>query len=448
MNIIQKKTNKIPQVVIVGRMNVGKSTLFNRLADKVRSITLDYEGVTRDFIKDRIDWQGVTFDIIDSGGIHLRKTQDELFEKVRQKVYERIEQADVLIFMVDATVGLLPEDREISQFLYKLGKPVILAINKVDSNQSEENVHEFERLGHTPVITMSAVHGRSVNDLLDAVIEFLPKKVHTDIEKPEIKVTFLGKPNVGKSSLMNALLKQERSIVSDIPGTTREAVSESIQFYSETIELTDTAGIRRKRAVTGELEPLMVKSSFFAMRETDIVVLLIDGSEHELADQELKLAFYAFEEHHKSLILLINKSDLETELSQKDLETCFAYYKHLIKKIPVMHISCKSGKNIGRVLPLIDKVWKTANQRFEDKKLNNLLISALHKKPLFHSTHPLRIYEVYQVGVSPITIVLKVNEPDWFGPSQLSFFENVLRSEYDMQGVAVKFMVRKNREQE
>lgn len=448
MEKITKKSNKVPQVLLVGRMNVGKSTLFNRLAEKVRAITLDYEGVTRDFIKDRIDWRDATFDIIDSGGIHLRKSQDELFEKVRLKVLERVAQADVIIFMVDATVGLLPEDREISQYLFKLEKPIILAINKTDSNQALENVHEFNRLGHKNIITLSATHGRNVNDLLDIVVSLLPKKVHVEVEKPEIKVTLLGKPNVGKSSLMNALTKQERSIVSDIPGTTREAVTESIQFYQEMIELTDTAGVRRKRSVTGELEPLMVKSSFAALRDTNIVVLLLDGSVHEIADQELKLAFYAFEEQYKSLILLINKADLETETSKKDLEYSFDAYKHLMKKIPLLHISCKTGKNVGRVLTLIDKVWKAANQRFDDKKLNALIIGALQKKPLYHATQPLRIYQAYQIGVSPITIVLKVNEPDWFGPSQLNFFENMLREEYDLQGVAIKFVVRKNQEPE
>lgn len=447
MEIDKKKANKVPQALIVGRMNVGKSTLFNRLSDKVRAITLDYEGVTRDFIRDRIDWQDTTFDIIDSGGIHLRKNHDEIFEKVRTKVLERVAEADVLVFLVDANVGLLPEDREISQYLFKLKKPVILAINKADSNQAMANLYEFERLGHAQMVTISALHGRSVNDLLDMIVSNLPKRIHVDVEKPEIKVTFLGKPNVGKSSLMNALTKQERSIVSDVPGTTREAVKESINFYQDVIELTDTAGIRKKRSVTGELEPLMVKSSFFALRDTNIVVLLIDGSVHEIADQELKLAFYAFEEHHKSLILLINKSDLETEVSKKDLEHSFEFYQHLIKKIPVLHISCKTGKNVGRVLTLINKVWKASNQQLDDKKLNALLISALQKKPLFHSTRPLRVYEVYQIGVSPIRIGMRVNEPDWFGPSQLSFFENIVRAEYDLEGAAVKFVVMKNQEQ-
>lgn len=427
-------------------MNVGKSTLFNRLAKDARSITLDYEGVTRDFIKDRVEWQGKQFDLVDSGGIHLRKTQDPLFEQVRKKVLDLVGNAELIVFMTDGIAGLLPEDREISKFLHKTGKPVIVAVNKFDNNQAREHVYEFEQLGYPVTLTLSAQHGIGINTLLDAIVEQLPEKGGQSIpEEPTFRVMLLGKPNVGKSSLMNLLLKQERSIVSDIPGTTREAVSEQITFYKEAIAITDTPGIRRKRSVEGDLEPLMVKSSFYALKNSDIVVLLIDGSENALADQELKLAFYAFTEHYKALILLINKQDLVTEQSKTELEYSFEHYPQLIKKIPVLAISCLTDKNVGRVLPLLQKVWERHSQIFDDAALTKLLIGGLHKKPLFHSTFPLRIYAVKQVKSAPITIVLTVNEPRWFGPSQLTFFENLLRSEYDMVGVPVKFIVKKQK---
>lgn len=436
--------SKISNVVIIGRMNVGKSTLFNRLAPNVRSIALDYEGVTRDAIKDVVTWKDATFNLIDSGGIHLRKTQDPLFEKVREKVLALIKSADLLVFMVDGVVGVLPEDREISQFLHKSGKPTILVINKADSKLAQENRYEFDQLGYTVIVPISAEHGTGIHDFLDAIVDNLPTSpLGTSEGKPAFKVVFLGKPNVGKSSLMNALLQEERSIVSDIPGTTREAVAEQIMFYKEAIELIDTPGIRRKRSVTGELEPLMVKSSFHALKDADIIVLLIDGSESALADQELKLAFYAFTEQYKALILVINKQDLVTENSKAALEFDFEQYKHLIKHIPVLTISCKTGKNVGRVLPTIQKVWQRYSQTFDSAALQALFIGSLHKKPLFHVMQPLRIYEVAQLKTAPITILLKVNEPAWFGPSQLSFFENILRSEYDIQGVPIKFIVRK-----
>ncbi len=431
-------------VVIVGRLNVGKSTLFNRISRTVKSITLDYEGVTRDFIKEEVTWRDTRFDLIDSGGIHLRKSQDELFEKIRTKVLQLVDEADVILFMVDGTVGVIPEDREIAKYLHKIGKPVVLVVNKSDSKKTQEHLHEFERLGFQTSVLISAAHGRGIEDLLEAVVSLMPAHISPKAEKePLYRVMFLGRPNVGKSSLMNALLQEERALVSAIPGTTREAISEQVMFYKEAIEIIDTPGIRRKRAVTGELEPLMVKSAFLALKKSDIIVLLIDGSSHALVHQELKLAFYAFTQHYKALILFVNKHDLVTELSARDLEQNFDAYRFLIKKIPVLSISCKTGKNIGRVLPLIKKVWARHSQTLDDAQLAHLFITSLTKKPLYHKTRLLRIYKVHQLRTAPITIELKVNVPDWFGDSQLAFFENILRSEYDMVGVPVKFVVNK-----
>lgn len=433
-------------VVIVGRMNVGKSTFFNRVSRDVKSITLDYEGVTRDFIKEEISWKDARFDLIDSGGIHLRKSQDPLFESVRQKVLKLVDEADAIIFMVDGLAGLIPEDREIARFLHKIGKPVVLAVNKTDAKQAQEQLHEFDRLGFEHVVTLSAEHGLGIADVLDAVTEMLPEHPsHKVEEKPNYRVMLIGKPNVGKSSLMNALVKEERSIVSELPGTTREPVSEQVMFYKEAIQFTDTPGIRRKRAVSEELETLMVKSAFQALNKSHIIVLLMDGSSHALVDQELKLAFYAFKDHYKALILLINKSDLITEESKKDLDQSFGEYKYLMKKIPLLQISCKSGKNVGKVLPLIAEVWQKYSRKFDDLELARLFMGALKKKPLYHKTAPLMLFKVHQIRTAPTTIQLRVNEPEWFGESQLGFFENLLRSEYDMVGVPVKFVVLKGK---
>jgi GTPase len=434
-------------VVIVGRMNVGKSTLFNRLAKNARSITLDYEGVTRDFIKDRIEWAGKSLDLIDSGGITLRRIADPLLEQVRKKVLDLIEKADVIIFMTDGIVGLLPEEQEISKLLHKLGKKVVVAVNKIDNSQAQQHIYEFEKLGHQACISISAQHGRGINDLLDQVVALLPHETQKAPDaQPQLRVVLLGRPNAGKSSLMNLLLQEERSIVSDIPGTTREAITESVMFYKQAIQVTDTPGIRRQKAVTGELEPLMVKSAFHALRDADIIVLLIDGADSVLVDQELKLAFYAYAEHYKGLILLVNKQDLMTEADKLKLEENFNYYKHLIKRIPVLYISCATGKNVGRVLPTIQKVWDRYSYTFDNSKLHTLLLSQLQKKPLYHLSQRLLVYEVEQVRTAPPTILLKVNMPEWFGESQLRFFENLIQSEYDMIGVPIKFIVKKHRE--
>jgi GTP-binding protein len=434
--------NKLPIVAIVGRMNVGKSTLFNRLSTSVKSITLDYAGVTRDLVKDTVSWADRSFELIDTGGISLKKREDKLLEQVRDKAIQAVQNADVVVFVVDGTVGVVTEDRDIARYLHKLAKKVILVINKSDSGQVVHHEHEFQALGFDQKLLISAQHGRGVTDLLDKILDELPLSGKPQ-EEADYRVMLLGRPNVGKSSLMNALVKHERSIVSDIPGTTREAVAERIAFYQEHIELVDTAGVRRKKAVESGLEELMVHSSLQTIKASDIILLLIDASQGDLVDQELKLGFYAFADNYKSIILLINKEDLATPESRTELERALDYYKHFVKKIPVLYISCKTGKNVGKVLPLIKAVMERYRQTIPEEEINRLMVSSLQRKPLMHNGEKLHVHRARQLATAPITIGLEVNQPDWFGPSQLAFFENILRAEYDLVGVPIKFVVRK-----
>ena len=433
----------LPKVVIIGRANVGKSTLFNRLSTSVKSLTLDIAGVTRDFIADTVSWKGITFKLIDSGGISLKKSNDLLTEKVRQVALSLIEQADLVLFVCDGKAGLLPEDREINKFLHKADKDTLVVINKSDASVTIEHLHEFKQLVFD-TITISALHGTGSAELLEAVVQRLEKKqiVYTP-EQAKMNLVLLGKPNVGKSSLLNKLLEQERAIVSPEPGTTREPISEKIRFYKETIQVTDTAGIRRKRGVTEQLETMMVKTSFKAVERADIVLLLIDVTEGQLSDQELKLAFYAFE-NNKALILLINKEDISTELQHSDLDRDFEKYEFFSKKIPKLYISCKTGKNIGKILPLVSKVWERYNQKFTDQELTEMFKQSLEKTPLYHKTSQLLLRKAKQISKAPLQFLLIVNEPLWFGPSQLSFFENVMRKHYDLLGVPVRFIPRKS----
>lgn len=435
--------SKLAKVVIVGRTNVGKSTLFNRLSVNVKSLTLDYEGVTRDFIQDVVCWKDRCFELVDSGGISLHKSQDLLAEKVRNIALGLLETADLIVFVCDGKAGLVSEDQEIGKFLHKLQKKVLVGINKADSQQAQEHKYEFAKLGFPQTFFLSAQHGTGINDLLDAIIEALPQQIQREEEEPSYKVVLLGKPNVGKSSLMNLLVEQERSLVTDIPGTTREAITEPIRFYQETITVTDTPGIRRKRAVGEQLEQMMVKTSFRALDNADIVLLLVDGDEATLSDQELKLAFYAFEQG-KALILLINKADLVNEQKKADLERSFERYSFFLRKIPTLFISCKSQKNIGKILPLVKEVWQRFNHRFSDQELHMLLKEALQKTPLYHSTVPLYLKKVSQIKTAPITLLLYVNVPSWFGASQLAFFENIIRDTYNLTGVPLVFITRKS----
>ncbi len=435
-------TTKLPMVLIIGRTNVGKSTLFNRLSVKVKSLTLDQEGVTRDFLKDTVCWQDHCFELIDTGGINLRKTTDSLLQKLRQRLLSLIDEAVVILFLCDGTIGLLPEDREIAKLLHKSGKQVLLLINKIDVKITQEHLHEFAQLGFASLIPISAEHGRGIGEVLEELVALLPitKQV---IAEPLYKVIILGKPNVGKSSLMNLLLKQERVLVGEKPGTTREALIEKIRFYQEDIQLADTPGIRRKRAITEKLEDLMVQSAFRAVRQADIVLLMIDSAEGRIADQELKLAFYVFEQQHKALIILFNKQDITDEFTQEQLAFSLEEYKYLMDKVAQLTISCKTKKNIGKILPLVKKVWQRYSQHFSDEELTRICKEALQKKPLYRQQRQLIIRSVQQVAAAPITILLKVNESKWFGPSQLGFFDNILRRTFNLKGVPIRFIVRK-----
>ena len=434
---------KLPRVVIVGRTNVGKSTLFNRLSVNAKSITFDQEGVTRDFIKDIISWREHTFELIDTGGISLRTSSDEIQEQVRQGALQMIKTADLLLFVCDGTVGITIEDREIAQTCRKLNKKIIMVINKSDNSATKEHEFEFQKLGFQPTIFLSALHGHAIGDLLDGICAALPAP-SGPIEETALgsKIVILGKPNVGKSSLMNLLVQEERAIVSGVAGTTREAIAQKITFYHQDILVTDTPGIRRKRSVDQQLETMMVKSAFRAVQDADVVLLLIDSSSTAIADQELKLAFYVFE-HYKSLIILFNKDDLATPEIKKDMDFSLSVYEYFLKKVPQLAVSCKNGKNIGKILSLVKKVYDRACQRFDDDDLTMLFKEALRKKPLYHQSMVINVLRAKQIAVNPITIVIISHTPEWFGPTQLGFFDNILRAKYDLLGAPIKFLTRK-----
>ncbi|MFT6765233.1 MAG: GTP-binding protein [Alteromonas naphthalenivorans] len=434
-----KKRNK---VVIIGRTNVGKSTLFNRLSKSVKSMTLDYEGVTRDFVFDSVDWQGRTFEIIDTGGIDFKKGLDYLTEAVRERAIEVLESSDVVIFVVDGKVGVTSEDQALAKFVHKLNKPTILAINKIDTKKTQENILDFHRLGHKNVLEISGQHGTGTAELLEEILRLLPSESSEKDEKPEFKIVLLGKPNVGKSSLTNLLLDKQRSLVADMPGTTREAITDHIKFYRETIQVTDTAGVRRKRSVDETIEELMVKSSFAAVRDADIVLLLIDGEEAELSQQELKLAGYVFQEG-KALIILRNKHDLIDDTKQTQWEFESEPYDYLLKKLEMMTISCKTRHNVGKIMPLIRKVWDRYNTHFSTTQLTMTCKGGLDEKPLFKNRQRLKLHSVQQVATAPPIIRLNVNHTEWFGESQLGFFENVMRKQFDLKSVPIKFALRK-----
>lgn len=435
---------KIPLVAIVGRVNVGKSTLFNRLSESAKSITLDYAGVTRDIITDTVCWRDHCFSLIDTGGLRFGKSEDQIAERVRAKALDTIERADVILFVCDGIIGILPDDRKIAKLLHKLDKKTILVINKIDSHRAQEQRYEFERLGFSTTVSISAQHSIGIADLFDEILSLLPEKLSKAVTQDiGCKVVIVGKPNVGKSSLLNILVKQERAIVADIPGTTREPIKETVHFYQEVIEFADTPGIRRKRGVTESLEKLMVKSAFKAVEDADIVLLVIDASQSRMVDQELKLAFYVFEKKYKGLIILFNKDDLMDEQMRDDLAFALEPYQYFLDKVVQMRISCITNKNVGKLMGIINTVGARYMHRFSNTELTELFKEALQKKPLYRSEQLLRIYYAHQIKTGPITIELVVNEPRWFGPSQCTYLERILRKNADLKGVPVRFVSRK-----
>lgn len=422
-------------------MNVGKSSLFNRLSTNVKSLTLDYEGVTRDVISDRVVWQNRTFDLIDTGGI-TKKSTDPLSTVIRERAYGYIDAADVILFVVDGSAGVLAEDQEVALSLRKRNKFVILVVNKSDAKSTEDLFADFYQLYHTKILKISAIHGRGIGELLEEVVKSLPPEQTAGFdEKPAFKVVLIGRPNVGKSSLMNTLVKEERSIVSPLPGTTREAVSSQIGFYRESLQLTDTPGIRRQKSVNEEIETLMVKSSLHAIKDAHIVLLLIDGSEAGIVDQELKLAFYAFTDLYKALIIIVNKSDLLDEEKTIALQEKFDGYPQLMNKIRLLKISCKTGKNIGSVLPTVKEVWERHSQRLPAAELSRILIEGIDRVPMMRNQQRLRIQHVEQIAITPITIKLRVNYPKFFETAQKNYLDRVMREHFDLVGAPIKFVL-------
>ena len=430
-------SNQLQKVILVGRMNVGKSTLFNRLSVENKSLACDHPGLTRDFVTDKVDWKGKHFELIDSGGVLLGKSDADFVKLVNEQVMRLMEEAQVVLLVCDGTVGLQPQDRELAKKIHKLGKYAITVVNKIDTNLAKEKFHEFERLGLNSTVAISAQHGYAIGDLLDEIADQITDSGPSKIDV-KFRVTLLGKPNVGKSSLMNLLLGKERTIVSEIAGTTREAIKEDIRFYQEDLQIIDTAGVRRKRGVVEFVETLMVKSTMAAIRESDVILLLLDSSEGKLLDQELKLAFYVLEQG-KALILLFNKQDLVDGKMVEDMEYSTSEYKHFMKKVESLKISCKTGKNVGKIMPLVKEVWQRASQKFSEIEMNNLFREAMLARPLYRNGQRLVLRKARQIMSSPISIELYVTQPHYFESSQLAFFENLLRSKYNLRNVLLSW---------
>lgn len=436
-----KKFKKYPKVLLVGRTNTGKSTLFNRLASRTKSIVLEQEEVTRDYVHEIVEWDKKSFDLIDTGGISLQKTNDPILSAIQEKVLKLFKEASLILFICDVKSGVTDRDKRIAKILHKNKRPTVLVVNKIDNKTAyEANFSEFYALGFKEITEISATHGIGIADLLEEIVQVVPEVTETIEKKPEYKVGIIGKPNVGKSSLMNLLIANERSIISDIAGTTREAISELIYNQENLIQITDTAGIRRKGKIDEELEGLMVKSTLSTIRTSDIIIFIVDSTELRLSHQELKLIFYAYEQK-KSILLLLNKIDLLTDDDKKMLEFNLEEYDFMLKKIPVLMISCKSKKNVHKIYEELEKSWIRRVQKFNSAEMDELIKESLTSKPLYHKGTQLKLFKIRQIKDARVpTFQIIVNYPEWFGESQLAFIENILRKNYNLKGCPVAFV--------
>lgn len=438
-----------PIVAIVGRPNVGKSTLFNQIGKRRVSIVDDLPGVTRDRIYMDAEWLNRTFTMVDTGGIELQTT-DDIRASMRQQAQIAMEEADAILFVVDGRAGLTSADEEVAKLLRTTKKKVVLAVNKVDSPKQEADVYEFYALGLGDPIPISASNAMNLGDLLDAIMEALPPEVNTDEEGDEIHVAIIGRPNVGKSSLVNAILGEERVIVSDVAGTTRDAIDTRFKHDGTTYILIDTAGMRRKSRIDIPVERYSVMRALRAVDRADVALMVIDASTG-VTEQDKKIAGYAHESG-KGVILVVNKWDLVTN---KDGKTALRFTENLrdalpfLQYAPVLYASALTKQRVNRVTELVKYVAEQHAMRIQTSVLNELLrdMIAINPPPA-HKGKLLKILFMTQASIRPPRFIVFVNDPELMHFSYLRYMENTLRENFGFEGTPLRFVVRGRKENE
>ncbi len=432
-----------PIVAIVGRPNVGKSTLFNALAGSRISIIEDTPGVTRDRIYADVEWLDRKFTLIDTGGIEP-DTSDIILAQMREQAQIAIDTADVILFLTDLRQGLVDSDAKVADMLRRSHKSVLLVVNKVDSWQRDEaGVYEFYNLGIGDPYPISAANRTGIGDLLDEVLKLLPDKNDSEDEDTRPKVAIVGKPNVGKSSLINRLLGEDRLIVSDIAGTTRDAVDTVVKYDSREYIFIDTAGIRRKNKIKEDLEHYMIVRAVAAIERADVVVVLIDAKEG-VTEQDAKVAGIAHE-RGKGIIVAVNKWDAV----EKDNHTVKKYTEKIrstlsfMQYADIMFISALTGQRLQKIYPMIDEVIESANRRVGTGVLNEILTEAVAmQQPPMDKGKRLKCYYMTQVSVAPPTFVLFVNDKKLMHFSYQRYIENQIRTAFGFKGTAIRILIR------
>jgi len=435
----------IPTIALVGRPNVGKSTVFNRLIGERVSIVADFPGVTRDRIYSTGEWLGKEFRLIDTGGIEM--TNEPLMDQVRFQAEIAMDEADIIIFLVSAQEGLTDADEEIGHMLHRTKKPVILAVNKTDNPEQRQEIYDFYALGHGEPYPVSGAHGTGFGDLLDEVMVQAPSDSSDTEEDTSIKFSFIGRPNVGKSSLVNSILKEERVIVSNIEGTTREAVDTKFTSQSgREFTMIDTAGIRKRGKVYEHTEKYSVLRAMSAIERSDIVCMVIDA-ETGIREQDKRVAGYAYDAG-KGIVIVVNKwdavdkSDNKFEEFTKDIRAEFQY----LSFAPILFVSAKTGQRLNKLPELLEMIYDNRHRRVQSSVLNDVVSDAVAMNPTpTDKGRRLKIYYMTQVAINPPTFVVFVNDVELMHFSYERFLENQLRNAFYFEGTPLKLIVRERK---
>ncbi|MCD8322745.1 MAG: ribosome biogenesis GTPase Der [Oscillospiraceae bacterium] len=438
-----------PLVAIVGRPNVGKSHLFNRLAGRRLSIVEDTPGVTRDRLYAPCEWAGRSFDIVDTGGIEPN-TSNEILLFMREQAMLAIDAADVIVLVTEIGTGITAADQDVANMLQRSRKPVVLAVNKMDATgPNDPAFYEFYNLGLGDPISVSALHGHGTGDLLDACVSHFPPPEEEQEEDDRIRVAVIGKPNVGKSSLINRLLGENRVIVADMPGTTRDAVDTPLENQYGRYLFIDTAGIRRKSKVNDRVERFSVMRAQLAIERSDVCLIMLDAREG-VTEQDTKIAGLAHEAG-KASIIVVNKWDL-LEKETNTMERMRQAVKRdlaFMDYAPVLFISCLTGQRTERIFEMINAVYEQASTRISTGTLNNILADAqARQQPPTDKGRRLKVYYMTQTGVKPPHFVIFCNSRELFHFSYQRYIENRIRAAFGLEGTPVKLTIRQKGDQE
>lgn len=443
------KNNRKPIVAVVGRPNVGKSTLFNALSGTNLAIVKDTPGITRDRLYTDVSWLDYNFTLVDTGGIEP-DSKDVILSQMREQAQIAIDTADVIIFLTDARTGLNDSDSKVADMLRRSGKPIVLVVNKVDSYKNQMmDVYEFYNLGLGEPYPVSATNKQGIGDMLDEVVKHFDADMMGDEEDERPKIAIIGKPNVGKSSIINRLVGENRVIVSDIAGTTRDAIDTPVKYNGKEYVLIDTAGLRRKNKIKEELEKYMIVRTVSAVERADVVCLVIDGEEG-ITEQDAKIAGIAHE-RGKGMIVVVNKWDL-VEKDNKTVNEFTKKVRQVLSFAPyaeIMFVSAVTGQRLIKLYDMIDMVTENHSMRVATGVLNEIMTEAVAmQQPPTDKGKRLKLFYITQVSVKPPTFVIFVNDKELMHFSYIRYIENQIRDSFGFKGTPLKFIIRERKDGE